>query len=106
MTPARNQSGDAPPGVVEVEVGSLRPGQRFRLWIDGQRNRYHDGTVVYEGECSTRVQLDGKRHVVRDFFDAQGKPQHIEQDYALPPENWATSCPVEYLPDASPESER
>lgn len=107
MTPATNQSGFAPPGVVEVELGSLRAGQRFRLWGYGPSDTI-TGRVLYRSECSVRIQPDGSKRIERNFFGKDGEAKELNYTVALQPENWAPSCPVEYLPDtaASPESEQ
>ena len=108
MTPALNQSGFAPPGVVEVELGSLRPGQRFRSH-GYHPGTYQDGTVVEHREHSVIVDWNKTKPVHREFTDKKsGETKTVDYECAAPNERVTASCPVEYLPDtaASPESEQ
>jgi hypothetical protein len=101
MIRARNQSGFAPAGVVEVELGSLRVGQRFRLWSDAERNRYQDGEVIRRSECSVRVAVVGDNVPVE--FEALNKETGEWEVKRIVrsgrrEENWAPSTPVEFVP--------
>ena len=106
MTPALNQSGFAPPGVVEVELGTLRVGQRFRSWYN---TRYDDGVVLMVGQCSVLVKLEGTEQTV-EFEVTNADGEKVPQTRTLPArkEHWSVLTPVEYLPDtaACPESEQ
>jgi hypothetical protein len=65
VTRAQWQSGDAPAGVIEYHLGSLRPGQRFILYMGAPKKDIH-GIVLDPHPCAVLVELD-KQPGFREF---------------------------------------
>ena len=104
MITARNQSGDAPEGVIEVELGSLRTGDKFRL--HGGAGRFEEGEVLRVSECSVRVVVQGDNAPV-EFQALNEETGEFETKRIARSgrreENWAPSTPVEVMVSRSQE---
>ena len=98
MIPAQNQSGFAPDGTVEVELGTLNRGDAFRSY--GYHGGVQEGVVVARGECSVRVEVEGDASP-REFQALNEETGEYETKVisrsGKHEENWGPGAAVEYV---------
>lgn len=95
MIRAKWQSGDAPEGVVEYQLGSLRPGQRFVSYGSDRKSDIR-GTVIDLSACAVLVELD-RPATFREFVSIDqetGEAKSVRIAAGPKRITWAATAPV------------